>query len=151
MYQLKHDALAKATVLADMSPEGEDAKRLIDWKQKGGGNFPQTVRDVLAAGHLEGREGDEDVRRLTVGEVNESLDALRRVLRKRNARHPEEIVRENGRHASQMDVLHHFEGDKLRMGDKSVLRHYHRDAEDLFDWTSDLRRVCEIYPSAKFD
>ena len=58
VYQLKHeDAAGQGDgCLLDMSPEGEDAKRLIDWKQKGGGNFPQTVRDVLAAGHLEGRE-----------------------------------------------------------------------------------------------
>ena len=148
VYQLKHDALAKATVLAfDMSPEGEDAKRLIDWKQKGGGNFPQTVRDVLAAGHLEGREGDEDVRRLTVGEVNESLDALAACTTK------EERVATLRKLFAKMDATQAkwtcciiLKETKLRMGDKSVLRHYHRDAEDLFDWTSDLRRVCEDLP-----
>lgn len=147
-YRLKHDALAKCVVSAfDMARASEDAKTLEDWKQKGGGNFPQAVREVLERGHLQGREGDADVRELTIGEVNDTLDELAAC----ESKH--ERAATLRKLFGKMDAVMVkwacaiiLKETKLRMGDKAIMRHYHRDAEDLFDWTSDLRRVCEDLP-----
>ena len=148
VYHLKHDALAKTVVSAfDMAPESEDARTLMDWKMKGGGNLPEAVRQVLVKGHLQGREKDEDVRALTIGEVNDALDLLAACANK------EERAATLRRLFGKMDATMVkwtcaiiLKETKLGMGDKAILRHYHCDAEDLFDWTSDLRRVCEDLP-----
>lgn len=147
-YRLKHDALAKVVIAAfDMSRASADAKRLEEWKQQGAGNLPKVIEDVLAAGHLAGRENDEDVGIVTIGEVNESLDGL---AASGNKEERAAILRKL---FSRMDATQVkwvcaviLKETKIRMGDKSILRHFHRDAEDLFDWTCDLRRVCEDLP-----
>ena len=151
-YFLKHDALAKVVVSAfDMSRASEDAKKLEDWKRKGGGNFPQVVRDVLAGGHLADREKDEDARTLTIGDVNEALDALAACDNKDQRASTLRAL------FSKMDATQVkwtcaiiLKETKISMGEKAILRHYHSEANDLWDWTSDLRRVCEDLPRRDF-
>ena len=147
VYGMKHDALAKTVIAAfDMSRASKDAVKLEEWKKNGGGNFAMAVYEVLNAGHLAGRAPDEDV--VTIGEVNDALDALTACgNREERARVLRKVF--NKMDATQVKWICAIilKETKLHMGDKLILRHYHRDAEMLWDWTSNLRRVCEDLPS----
>ena len=84
------------------------------------------------------------VERATIGDVNDALDKLA-TLKTNNEKVP--VVRGlmDKMDARQMRWLSAIiiKDMKLGYGEAAILRHFHRDAEDLYNVCCDLRRVCE--------
>lgn len=142
-YSLKEAALARCVGVALGLKRGvsPDFLELEGWRKSGKGNFAQTVYDVCTR-HRPPNLGD--VRRATIGDVNAALDRLS-VLSKAHEKVP--ILRSlmDDMDAGQIRWLVSIiiKDLKLGYGEAAILRHFHPDAEDLYNVCCDLRRVCE--------
>ena len=142
-YNLKEAALARCIGLALGLKRGvsPDFLELEGWRKSGKGNFAQTVYDVCTR-HRPPNLGD--VRRATIGDVNAALDRLSE-LKKPDAKVP--ILRSliDDMDAGQVRwlVAIIIKDLKLGYGETAIMRHFHPDAEDLYNICCDLRRVCE--------
>lgn len=143
-YHLKEAALARAIGLAlgldrNRSP---DLKKLEAWRKGGAGIFVDAVQECCARHMQDGYV--KRVERATIGDVNDALDKLA-TLKTNNEKVP--VVRGlmDKMDARQMRWLSAIiiKDMKLGYGEAAILRHFHRDAEDLYNVCCDLRRVCE--------
>jgi len=141
-FGMKHDALARGVADAfGMAKASANRRKMEAWKMTKG-SLPEVVYEVLKEGH--GAQGGDRRGWVTVGDVNDALDAAAA------SGTNEERAKVLRRLFLAMDAMEVkwvcaiiLKEMKLNMGDKLILRHYHRDAETLWDWTSNLRRVCE--------
>ncbi|CAI5516534.1 unnamed protein product [Closterium sp. Naga37s-1] len=149
-YGVREAALGRCVAEAiGLARGSEEAQLLEDW-QKGGrghvgenaGKFVEVAMEVLKKRQQE-LPGD-----LTIADVNALLDDLAAagpreakvavVDRMRNATNPTQL---------KWILLIILQGLHFGMSDKSVLRAFHPDAEEVFNHTCDLRRLCHSLPS----
>ena len=143
-YHLKEAALARVIGLAlglerNRSP---DFKKLEAWRKGGAGIFVDAVQECCGRHMQDGYVKRVD--RATIGDVNEALDKLA-TLKLNNEKVP--VIRSlmDRMDARQMRWLAAviIKDMKLGYGEAAIIRHFHRDAEDLYNVCCDLRRVCE--------
>jgi DNA ligase-4 len=140
-YHLKEAALARVIGLAlglerNRSP---DFKKLEAWRKGGAGIFVDAVQECCGRHMQDGYVKRVD--RATIGDVNEALDKLA-TLKLNNEKVP--VIRSlmDRMDARQMRWLAAviIKDMKLGYGEAAIIRHFHRDAEDLYNVCCDLRR-----------
>jgi DNA ligase-4 len=159
MYGLKEKAIAKVIIkLTKISKDSDDAKQMLNWKLPGqlykaaastAGDFAGRCYEVLSSRQMRTEYGD-----MTVAEVNSTLDKLSRV----------------GTEDEQVKIFHRFyrrmNAEEMTWLIRMILRQmkigatertffdvWHPDAEQLFNISSNLRRVCwELFdPKTRLD
>ncbi|KAF4550618.1 DNA ligase-like protein [Elsinoe fawcettii] len=144
MYGLKEKTIGKLIVRTlKIDKNSEDANNLLNWKLPGtkasmAGDFAGRCYEVIKK-----RPFRTDFGKLTVGDVNEMLDELSAAQREENQlpiferfyqqMNPEELLWLIRMILRQM---------KIGATEKTILDVWHPDAEDLFNVSSSLRRVC---------
>lgn len=143
-YHLKEAALARVIGLAlgldrNRSPH---FKKLEAWRKGGAGIFVDAVQECCAHHMVDGYVKRVD--RATIGDVNDALDKLA-TLKTNNEKVPVVAGLMDNMDARQMRWLSAIiiKDMKLGYGEAAIIRHFHRDAEDLYNVCCDLRRVCE--------
>ena len=143
-YHLKEAALARVIGLAlgldrNRSPH---FKKLEAWRKGGAGIFVDAVQECCAHHMVDGYVKRVD--RATIGDVNDALDKLA-TLKTNNEKLPVVAGLMDKMDARQMRWLSAIiiKDMKLGYGEAAIIRHFHRDAEDLYNVCCDLRRVCE--------
>ncbi|CAI5482386.1 unnamed protein product [Closterium sp. Yama58-4] len=143
-YGVREAALGRCVADAiGLARDSEEARKLEDW-QKGGrvhvgenaGNFVEVAMGVESAGEL------------TIAGVNALLDDLVAA----GPREAKVAVVDRMIHATNPTQLKWIlliilQGLHFGMSERSVLRAFHPDAEDVFNHTCDLRRLCHSLPS----
>ncbi|PNS18209.1 DNA ligase 4 [Sphaceloma murrayae] len=144
MYGLKEKTIGKLLIrVMKIGKDTEDASNLLNWKVPGtktsmAGDFAGRCYEVLKKRPRITHFGD-----LTVGDVNDMLDQLSAAQREENQlpileqfyrqMNPEELVWLIRMILRQM---------KIGATEKTILDVWHPNAEDLFNVSSSLRRVC---------
>lgn len=150
MYGLKEKTIGKLLVeILGLAKDSEDALKLMNWK------LPGVKSTSDAAGDFAGRCHEVVMRRasrstpgnLTIGEVNEMLDRLS-AAQKESDQKPilQEFV--NRMNADEMTWLIRIILRQMKVGatERTIFGLWHPDAENLFNVSSSLRRVCwELY------
>ena len=152
MYGLKEKAIAKVLIkLTKISKDSEDAKQMLNWKLPGqlyrgssstAGDFAGRCYEVLSTRQMRTHYSD-----MSIAEVNNALDKLSQVGSE------EEQVKIFNRfyrrmNAEEMTWLIRIILRQMKIGatEKTFLDMWHPDAEQLFNISSNLRRVCwELY------
>ncbi|KAJ4409407.1 DNA ligase (ATP) [Didymella pomorum] len=152
MYGLKEKAIAKVLIkLTKISKESEDAKQMLNWKLPGqlyraasstAGDFAGRCYEVLSTRQMRTQYSD-----MSIAEVNNALDKLSQVGSE------DEQVKIFNRfyrrmNAEEMTWLIRMILRQMKIGatEKTFLDMWHADAEQLFNISSNLRRVCwELY------
>ena len=135
-------ALAAAAYLLGAVPFGfllVWAVRREDIRKRGSGNFAQTVFEVAKT-----HRPVSGVSRASVGDVNAALDALA-AARSKAEQIPVMARLVEATDATQLKWLAAIiiKDLKLGYGETAILRHFHPDANDLYNVCCDLRRVCD--------
>ena len=152
MYGLKEKAIAKVLIkLTKISKDSDDAKQILNWKLPGqlykiasstAGDFAGRCYEVLSTRQMRTQYSD-----MSIAEVNNALDRLSQVGSE------DEQVRIFHRfyrrmNAEEMEWLIRIILRQMKIGatEKTFLDMWHPDAEQLFNISSNLRRVCwELY------
>ena len=140
VYGLKEMALGRLIVkILGLDPKrSEDARKLINWKVQGAGDFPGMSYSALKARSLLTDPGD-----MTIGEVNELLDQLS-LCSKRDQYLP--ILKQfyHRMNAEEMTWLIRIilKQMKIGTGHEVFLRFMHEGAPSKWSSTSSLRTVC---------
>jgi DNA ligase-4 len=152
MYGLKEKAIAKVLIkLTKISKESEGAKQMLNWKLPGqlyraasstAGDFAGRCYEVLSTRQMRTQYSD-----MSIAEVNNALDKLSQVGSE------DEQVKIFNRfyrrmNAEEMTWLIRIILRQMKIGatEKTFLDMWHHDAEQLFNISSNLRRVCwELY------
>ncbi|KAK5011484.1 hypothetical protein LTR28_001693 [Elasticomyces elasticus] len=150
MYGLKEKTIGKLLVrILKIDKHSEDGYNLVNWKlpsQKiasaSSGDFAGRCFEVLSKRPMRTTPGD-----LTVGEVNEMLDRLSVAQREENQ---VLIIEEfyKRMNAEEMLWLIRIILRQMHIGatERTIFDIWHPDAENLFNVSSSLRRVCwELY------
>ncbi|KAK4997840.1 DNA ligase (ATP) [Elasticomyces elasticus] len=150
MYGLKEKTIGKLLVrILKIDKHSEDGYNLLNWKlpsQKiasaSSGDFAGRCFEVLSKRPMRTTPGD-----LTVGEVNEMLDRLSVAQREENqVLIIEELYKRMN--AEEMLWLIRIILRQMHIGatERTIFDIWHPDAENLFNVSSSLRRVCwELY------
>lgn len=148
MYGLKEKALGKYLVkIMKIDKNSEDGFSLLHWKVPGkhvssAGDFATRCYDVLQKrpyrtepGHMNIEEVNEELDNLSAAQKEETqLPILTRFYRQMNAEELMWLIR---------IILRQM---KISATEKTVMNIFHEDADDLFNVSSSLRRVCwELY------
>lgn len=146
MYGLKEMTLAKLLVrVMKIDKNSEDAYNLLHWKLPGAksstamaGDFAGRCFEVINKRAMRRDPGD-----MTIAQVNELLDRLSVAQKEENQR---PIIEEfyNRMNAEELMwlirmILRHM---KIGATQKTMFERWHPDAENLFNISSSLRRVC---------
>ena len=149
MYGLKELTLAKLLVrVTKIDKNSDDAYNLLHWKLPGksssvmAGDFAGRCFDVISKRPMRTTPGD-----MTIAEVNELLDRLSVAQKEENQR---PIMEEfyNRMNAEELMWLIRMILRQMKVGatEKTIFEIWHPDAENLFNISSSLRRVCwELY------
>lgn len=150
MYGLKEQSLAKLIIkILQINKDSDDAQNLLKWKLPGfkastamAGDFAGRCYEVISKRPLRSTPGD-----MTIAEVNERLDALSMAQKEENQR---PILQEfyNRMNAEELMWLIRMILRQMKVGatEKTFFDIWHPDAENLFNISSNLRRVCwELY------
>lgn len=150
MYGLKEMTLGKLLVrVMKIDKNSEDGYNLLHWKLPGvksssamAGDFAGRCFEVISKRPMRTTPGD-----LTIAEVNELLDRLSVAQKEENQR---PIVEEfyNRMNAEELMWLIRMILRQMKIGatEKTLFTSWHPDAENLFNISSSLRRVCwELY------
>lgn len=157
MYGLKEMTLGKILVrVMKIDKNSEDGYNLLHWKLPGvksssamAGDFAGRCFEVISKRPMRTTPGD-----MTIGEVNEMLDRLSVAQKEENQR---PIIEEfyNRMNAEEMLWLIRMILRQMKVGatEKTFFDIWHPDAENLFNVSSSLRRVCwELYdPQVKLE
>lgn len=146
MYGLKEKTIGKILVrVMKIDKNSEDGFNLLNWKLPGvkatsamAGDFAGRCFEVISK-----RPMLIIVGKLTIGEVNEMLDRLS-MAQKENEQVP--ILEDfyNNMNAEEMMWLIRMILRQMKVGasEKTIFELWHPDAENLFNVSSSLRRVC---------
>ncbi|KAF2486088.1 ATP dependent DNA ligase domain-containing protein [Neohortaea acidophila] len=150
MYGLKESTLGKLLVrVMKIDKNSEDGYNLLHWKLPGvksssamAGDFAGRCFEVISKRPMRTTPGD-----MTIAEVNELLDRLSVAQKEENQR---PIVEEfyNRMNAEELMWLIRMILRQMKVGatEKTIFEIWHPDAENLFNISSSLRRVCwELY------
>ena len=150
MYGLKEMTLGKLLVrIMKIDKNSEDGYNLLHWKLPGAksssamaGDFAGRCFEVISKRPMRTTPGD-----MTIAEVNELLDRLS-VAQKEENQTP--IMQEfyNRMNAEELMWLIRMILRQMKVGatEKTIFEIWHPDAENLFNISSSLRRVCwELY------
>ena len=150
MYGLKEMTLGKLLVrVMKIDKNSEDGYNLLHWKLPGiksssamAGDFAGRCFEVISKRPMRTSPGD-----LTIAEVNELLDRLSVAQKEENQR---PIIEEfyNRMNADELMWLIRMVLRQMKIGatEKTIFTSWHPDAENLFNISSSLRRVCwELY------
>ena len=145
MYGLKESRIARVLVkITGMADQSDDAQSLLNWKLPGksasasAGDFPGRCQEVFKK-----RPERQDVGSMTVDEVNAKLDELSQT-QKEEAQRP--IFRYFYKHMNPEELtwLMRIILRQMKIGatEKTVFLAWNPKAEDFYNVTSSLRRVC---------
>ena len=150
MYGLKEMTLGKLLVrVMKIDKNSEDGYNLLHWKLPGvksssamAGDFAGRCFEVISKRPMRTTPGD-----MTIAEVNELLDRLSVAQKEENQR---PIIEEfyNRMNAEELMWLIRMILRQMKIGatEKTIFTSWHPDAENLFNISSSLRRVCwELY------
>ncbi|CAK3858433.1 DNA ligase 4 [Lecanosticta acicola] len=150
MYGLKEMTLGKLLVkIMQIDKNSEDGYSLLHWKLPGvksssamAGDFAGRCLEVLSKRPMRQTPGD-----MTIAEVNEQLDRLSVAQKEENQR---PIISDfyNRMNAEELMWLIRTILRQMKVGatEKTFFEAWHPDAENLFNISSSLRRVCwELY------
>ena len=150
MYGLKEMTLGKLLVrVMKIDKNSEDGYNLLHWKLPGvksssamAGDFAGRCFEVISKRPMRTAPGD-----MTIAEVNELLDRLSVAQKEENQR---PIMEEfyNRMNAEELMWLIRMILRQMKVGatEKTIFDIWHPDAENLFNISSSLRRVCwELY------
>ncbi|KAK3703385.1 DNA ligase (ATP) [Vermiconidia calcicola] len=150
MYGLKEMTLAKLLVrVMKIDKNSEDAQNLLHWKLPGvksssamAGDFAGRCFEVISKRPMRTTPGD-----MTIAEVNELLDRLSVAQKEENQR---PIIEQfyTRMNAEELMWLVRMILRQMKVGatEKTIFDIWHPDAENLFNISSSLRRVCwELY------
>jgi DNA ligase 4 len=150
MYGLKEMTLAKLLVrVMKIDKNSDDAHNLLHWKLPGikastamAGDFAGRCFEVISKRPMRTTPGD-----MTIAEVNEQLDRLS-VAQKEDNQLP--IMQDfyNRMNADELMWLIRMILRQMKVGatEKTLFEIWHPDADNLFNISSSLRRVCwELY------
>ena len=157
MYGLKEMTLGKLLVrVMKIDKNSEDGYNLLHWKLPGAksssamaGDFAGRCYEVISKRPMRTAPGD-----MTIAEVNELLDRLSVAQKEENQR---PIIEEfyKRMNAEELMWLIRIILRQMKVGatEKSIFHIWHPDAENLFNISSSLRRVCwELYdPSVRLE
>ncbi|KAG8950113.1 DNA ligase (ATP) [Tulasnella sp. 424] len=147
-YGLKESGIAKAYIAAlGLDRHSRDATRLLKWKQPtkdnaSVGNFPNILYEVVAARSTV-TEG-----KMSVDDVNDLLDEISRAPKEADkaklfTRITEKCTPEEQRWITRI-ILKDL---GIAVKETTVLAVFHPDAMDMFNTSSDLKRVCWLLPN----
>lgn len=146
MYGLKEMTLGKLLVrVMKIDKNSEDGYNLLHWKLPGvksssamAGDFAGRCFEVISKRPMRTTPGD-----MTIAEVNELLDRLSVAQKEENQR---PIIEEfyNRMNADELMWLIRMILRQMKIGatEKTIFTSWHADAENLFNISSSLRRVC---------
>ena len=146
MYGLKEKTIGKLLVaVMGIDKNSEDAFNLLNWKLPGvnstsamAGDFAGRCHEILLKRATRKTPGD-----LSIGDVNEMLDRLSAAT-KESGQLP--ILREfyNNMNADELMWLIRMILRQMKVGatERTIFNIWHPDAENLFNVSSSLRRVC---------
>ena len=150
MYGLKEMTLGKLLVrVMKIDKNSEDGYNLLHWKLPGvksasamAGDFAGRCFEVISKRPMRTTPGN-----MTIAEVNELLDRLSVAQKEENQR---PIMQEfyNRMNAEELMWLIRMILRQMKVGatEKTIFKIWHPDAENLFNISSSLRRVCwELY------
>ena len=146
MYGIKEKTIAKLLIkILKINPHSDDGHALNNWKQPGqttasrmAGDFAGRCFEVISK-----RPRREDVGDMTIAEVNERLDRLS-VAQKESEQEPVFAEFYQRMNPDELMWLIRIILKQMKVGatEKTMFRIWHPDAEDLFNISSNLRRVC---------
>ena len=150
MYGIKEKTIAKLLIkILKINPHSDDGHALNNWKQPGqttasrmAGDFAGRCYEVISK-----RPRREGVGNMTIEEVNDRLDRLA-TAQKEDQQEP--ILSEfyEKMNPDELMWLIRIILKQMKVGatEKTLFRIWHPDAENLFNISSNLRRVCwELY------
>lgn len=146
MYGLKEAMIGKLLVkIMRISKDSDDAYNILHWKMPGrkssaalAGDFAGRCHEVLSKRPTRTTPGD-----MTIAEVNEQLDKLS-ILSKEEDQQPIFEKFYERMNAEELMWLIRMILRQMKIGatEKTILDLWHPDAENLFNISSSLRRVC---------
>ena len=146
MYGIKEKTIAKLLIkILKINPHSDDGHALNNWKQPGqttasrmAGDFAGRCFEVISK-----RPRREDVGDMTIAEVNDRLDMLS-VAQKESQQEPIFADFYQRMNPDELMWLIRVILKQMKVGatEKTIFRIWHPDAEDLFNISSNLRRVC---------
>ncbi|KAK4554409.1 DNA ligase (ATP) [Recurvomyces mirabilis] len=146
MYGLKEMTLGKLLVrVMKIDKNSEDGYNLLHWKLPGvksssamAGDFAGRCYEVISKRPMRTQPGN-----MTIGEVNELLDRLS-VAQKEEHQQPiiEEFYKRMNAEELQWLIRMILRQMKIGATEKTIFELWHADAENLFNISSSLRRVC---------
>eukprot|EP01116_Phalansterium_solitarium_P022237 TRINITY_DN7271_c0_g1_i3.p1 TRINITY_DN7271_c0_g1~~TRINITY_DN7271_c0_g1_i3.p1 ORF type:complete len:974 (-),score=418.09 TRINITY_DN7271_c0_g1_i3:27-2948(-) len=146
-YGMKESVLGKLYVeILGISASSEDAQRLVHWKRPtGGGNGKaDSGGDFGNAVYLSLHNRCVSRGDLSLAQLNTALDELNRVTdRKDKMRVLKELIRRTTAEEQKWIVRIILKDLKIGMSEKVVLNYFHKDAQALYDVSSNLRTVCQ--------
>ena len=146
MYGLKELTLAKLLVrVMKIDKKSVDADHLLHWKLPGiksssamAGDFAGRCFEVISKRPMRTTPGD-----MTIAEVNELLDRLSVAQKEENQRPIiEEFYRRMNAEELMWVIRMILRQMKIGATEKTIFEIWHPDAENLFNISSNLRRVC---------
>lgn len=156
MYGLKEMAIAKLLVkLLNIGKDSDDANNILHWKLPGmqtsvvmAGDFAGRCYEVIKKRESRSKPGD-----MTIAEVNDKLDELTKLPPNADSKKEDRqlaILREfyQRMNAEELKWLIRMILRQMKIGatEKTILERWHPDAENLFNISSSLKRVCwELY------
>ena len=157
MYGLKEKTIAKLLIkILKINKDSDDGHALNNWKQPGqttasrmAGDFAGRCYEVISK-----RPRREEVGSMTIAEVNERLDRLS-AAQKEDEQEPIFSDFYEQMNPDELLWLIRIILKQMKVGatEKTLFRIWHPDAENLFNISSNLRRVCwELYdPSIRLE
>ncbi|KAH9832417.1 DNA ligase 4 [Teratosphaeria destructans] len=146
MYGLKEATIAKLLIqVMKINKDSEDGYNLLHWKLPGvkassamAGDFAGRCFEVISKRPMRSMPGN-----MTIAEVNELLDRLSVAQKEENQRPIIEEFYKN-MNAEEMMWLIRIILRQMKVGatEKTFFEIWHPDAENLFNISSNLRRVC---------
>lgn len=146
MYGLKEKTIGKLLIkVMKINKDSEDGSSLVNWKQPGqnaasrmAGDFAGRCFEVISK-----RPIRTDVGSLSIGQVNELLDRLS-VAQKEETQLPifEEFYKKMNADELMWVIRVILRQMKVGATEKTFFKIWHPDAENLFNISSNLRRVC---------
>lgn len=146
MYGLKEKTIGKLLIkVMKINKDSEDGSNLVNWKQPGqnaasrmAGDFAGRCFEVISK-----RPIRTDVGSLSIGQVNELLDRLS-AAQKEETQLPifEEFYKKMNADELMWVIRVILRQMKVGATEKTFFKIWHPDAENLFNISSNLRRVC---------
>ena len=157
MYGIKEKTIAKLLIkILKINKDSDDGHALNNWKQPGqttasrmAGDFAGRCYEVISK-----RPRREEVGDMSIAEVNDRLDTLS-IAQKEDQQEPIFAEFYEKMNPDELMWLIRIILKQMKVGatEKTLFRIWHPDAENLFNISSNLRRVCwELYdPSMRLE